>query len=108
VSIYRQDDSRTEIILPGDYGSDESKQEYERLLAQLRVGNGKLPSEKAASDLTIAELVARFMGEHVEQHHRRPDGTQTGEKANFVMTFRPLVRLFGSKPVLPAVPGRQK
>jgi integrase len=98
VSIYRQDGSRTEIILPGHYGSDESKQEYERLLAQLRVGYGKLPAEKAPSDLTIAELVARFMADHVEQHYRRPDGTPTGEKANFVMTFRPLVRLFGSKP----------
>ena len=42
VSIYRHDRSRTEVIRPGAYGSDESKLEYERLLAQLRAGNGKL------------------------------------------------------------------
>jgi len=104
VSIYRQDGTRTEIILPGDFGSGESKQEYERLLAQLRAGNGKLPAEQAPSDLTVAELVARFMSEHVEDHYRRPDGTPTGEKANFVMTFRPFVRLFGSKPACELTP----
>jgi hypothetical protein len=32
VSIYRADGSRTEFVLPGDYGSDESTREYERLL----------------------------------------------------------------------------
>ena len=80
--------------MPGDYGSDVSKQEYERILSRLRVGNGNLPVEKASSDLTVAELVARFMAEHVEHHYRRPDGTPTGEKANWIMTVRPLVRLY--------------
>ena len=55
VSIYRADGSRTEIVLPGDYGSEESKQEYERLLAQLRANNGKLPDQRAtSSDFTVA------------------------------------------------------
>jgi integrase len=98
VSVYRADGTRIQIILPGSHGSDESKREYERILCQLRVGNGRLPIEKAPTDITIAELVERFMREHVELHYRRPDGTSTGEKHNFVMTFRPLVRLFGSKP----------
>ncbi|MBM4296842.1 MAG: hypothetical protein FJ143_03790, partial [Deltaproteobacteria bacterium] len=78
-------------------GSEESKAEYERVLARLRAGDGSLPVGKPTSDLTVAELVARFMQEHVEQHYRRPDGTPTGEKANWIMTVRPLVRLFGSK-----------
>jgi integrase len=65
---------------------------------RLRVGDGVLPDDKIVADLTVAELVERFMREHVESHYRRPDGTPSGEKANFVMTFRPLVRLFGSKP----------
>ncbi len=42
VSIYRADGSRSEIILPGAYGSEQSKQEYERLLCQLRANDGKL------------------------------------------------------------------
>lgn len=98
VRTYDSSGKRIEIVLPGEYGSDESKTEYERILSRLRAGNGNLPAEKAASDLTTAELVARFMAEHVEHHYRRPDGTPTGEKANWIMTVRPLVRLFGSKP----------
>lgn len=98
VRTYDVSGKRVEIILPGEYGSDESKAEYERILARLRTGNGNLPVEKLSSDVTVAELVARFMKEYVEYHYRRPDGTPTGEKANWIMTVRPLVRLFGSKP----------
>ena len=65
VSVYRSDGSRTEILLPGAYGSDESKQEYERILSQLRSNHGKLPTEEAATDITIVELIARFMEERV-------------------------------------------
>ena len=36
VSIYRRDGSRTEVILPGDFGSEQSRQEYERLLGKER------------------------------------------------------------------------
>jgi integrase len=99
VTVYRTDGSRAEVLLPGCYGSDESKQEYERILAQLRANQGIVPDQRPApSDFTVTELVHRFMAEHVEYHYRRPDGTQTGEKANWIMTIRPLVRLFGSKP----------
>jgi hypothetical protein len=52
----------------------------------------------AATDITIAELVQRFMNDHVDQHYRRLDGSPTGEKHNYVMTMRPLIRLFAGKP----------
>lgn len=71
VRTYHAVGKRVEIVLPGKYGSDESKQEYERILSQLRAGNGKLPPTKATTDLTVAELVKRFMEEHVEIHYRR-------------------------------------
>lgn len=64
VRTYDSSGKRIEIVLPGEYGSDESKAEYERILSRLRAGNGNLPAEKPASDLTTAELVARFMAEH--------------------------------------------
>ncbi len=98
IRTYDSTGKRVEIVLPGEFGSDESKHEYERILAQLRASNGKLPPSRTSNDLTIAELVHRFMVDHVESHYRRPDGTPTGEKANWVMTVRPLVRMFGSKP----------
>ena len=88
VSIYRADGSRAEILLPGEFGSEESTLEYERLLAQLRVGNGKLPSEKPSTDFTIAELIERFMREHVEIHYRG-DGRPSGEIRDFALTMRP-------------------
>ena len=35
ITVYRADGTRTEILLPGSYGSEESKQEYERILMSL-------------------------------------------------------------------------
>jgi hypothetical protein len=43
VRTYGADGKRVEIILPGAYGSEESKAEYARIVAQLAVGNGTLP-----------------------------------------------------------------
>jgi hypothetical protein len=101
VSIYRTDGSRTEIILPGKYGSAESKQEFERILALLRAHAGKLPDKQGKSlDLTIAELIHRFMDERVANYYVDP-GTKkpTGEQENFASAMRPLNRLFGGLPV---------
>ena len=101
VSIYRQDGSRTEVILPGKYGSKESKQEYERLLAQLRASGGQMPEKDCkAPDLTISELIARFMEERVATYYVNPATKQvTGEQENFASAMRPLNRLFGRLPV---------
>ena len=97
VRTYDANGKRIEIILPGAYNSDESKEEYGRVLAQLRAGNGNLPAAKPSSDLTVLELFTRFMRDHVEPYYRREDGTPTGEQRNFIMSLRPLVRLFGRK-----------
>jgi integrase len=99
VTIHKADGTRSEVLLPGSYGSEISKQEYERLLSQLRANEGKLPAKLAPSDLTIAELVKRFMAEFVEVQYRHADGTATREQANFIDSLRPLVRLFANKPV---------
>ena len=56
VTVYRADGSRTVVLLPGDYGSAESRHEYERLLAQLRAGDSSLPIQQSATaDFTVAE-----------------------------------------------------
>ncbi len=108
VSIYRTDGSRTEVILPGKYGSAESKQEYERLLAQLRGNAGRLPDNQSkAPDLTIAELIARFMEDRVATYYVNPATKEpTGEQENFASAMRPLNRLFGSLPVADFGPQR--
>ena len=98
VSVYRADGSRTEILLPGKFGSAESKQEYERVLAQLRANNGSLPQAKHATDITIVELVERFM-EHARGYYVDPvTRNPTSEILALVAAFRPLVRICGSEP----------
>jgi len=58
-------------LLPGAYGSEESKQEYDRLLCQLRANGGKWPAEAPKKDITIAELVLMFMA-HAETYYVDP------------------------------------
>src|SRR4051794_8618325 len=60
ISVYRDCGSRTEIMLPGQYDSKQSRQEYERIVKKLSSHGGKLPANHE-HDLTIAELVERFM-----------------------------------------------
>ena len=102
VSIYRADGLRTEILLPGAYGSDKSKQEYERILSQLRVNNGKLPADQHTGkhDLTVAELILKFLDERVLPYYVDPVTRKpTREQGNFRVSLRPLKRLYGDMPV---------
>ena len=94
VSIYRTDGSRTETLLPGPYGSEESRQEYERLLAQLRSNGGSLPGT-VRKDITIAELVLKFL-EHANTYYVDPITKQpTSEVTACRDGLRPLYRLQG-------------
>jgi hypothetical protein len=83
VSIYRTDGSPTEVILPGEFGSEQSRQEYERLLCQLRANGGRLPAENSSSDLTIAEVIEKFMA-HAETYLRRSSHEATNRRGRNV------------------------
>jgi integrase len=97
VMVYRGG-VRTEITLPGKYGSEESKAEYARVVAQLAAGNGSLPA-KAGHDYTISELVLRYMA-HAESYYVDPTTkAPTSELAAIMEACRPLRRLFGPLPV---------
>jgi ABC-type nitrate/sulfonate/bicarbonate transport system substrate-binding protein len=76
----------------GKYGSRESKQKYERLLAEW-IENGK-NSQVDPNEITVVEVIARFW-EHALQHYRRLDGKQTCEVSNFRQSLRPLKELYG-------------
>ncbi len=97
VSFYRADGTRTEVVLPGKYGSAESKAEYERLLSQLRANGGRLPTDHR-QDLSVDELVLKFM-EHANAYYVDP---VTKEPTREVVTcrdsLRPLCRLYGNTP----------
>ncbi|MSU80692.1 MAG: hypothetical protein EXS16_21715 [Gemmataceae bacterium] len=97
VSFYRADGTRTEVILPGKFGSKESKAEYERLLCQLRANDGRMPANERR-DLSIDELVLKFL-EHCTSYYADP---VTKEPTREVVTcrdsLRPLCRLYGNMP----------
>jgi integrase len=86
-----------EILLPGAYNSKESREEYHRLCGLLRANGGRLPATKAGTvDLTVSELVLRYMDEHATVYYVDPDTKQdTTEVECLRSALRPLKRLFG-------------
>jgi integrase len=83
-------------VLLGTFKSKQSRIEYARVIQEWEVNDRRIPAG-APADLTIAELAAAFWT-HVEEHYRRPDGTQTTEVHEYRMTLRPLKHLYGHTP----------
>jgi integrase len=76
----------------GKYGSAESKEAYNRLIAQWRSQNCTLP--EPGDELTVNNLLLAYL-RHAEEHYRKPDGKPTSE-LGLVKTIVRLVRsLFG-------------
>lgn len=78
----------------GKYGTDESRQKYDRLIAQWLANDRQVPQVRHAADITIIELVAKFWA-HCETFYRKPDGSPTTEVANFRHALKPLKALYG-------------
>lgn len=99
IEVYTDSGRRTAIMLPGPYGSEESRAEYARVLAILATNNGQLPTPKSnlqAGDATISELVLRFFDEKVAVDYLDAYGKPTSEAVCYRQALKPLVRLFGS------------
>src|ERR1043165_5297668 len=61
---------RQDILLPGAYDSAESREAYNQQCALLPVNKGRLPPPAVkAPDLTIAELILRYVQEHVATYY---------------------------------------
>jgi integrase len=86
----------------GDFGTPESRAEYDRTIAEYLANRCARPTVDPAidmhavrsSDLTINEVLLAFWG-HAERHYRSPSGKPSKELANFRDTFRPLKQLYG-------------
>lgn len=91
--------ARQDVLLPGDYDSQESRREYERILAVVLANRGRLPAPaKAAPDLTIAELLVKYL-DFAEGYYVNPDTREpTTELQCLRDAFRPLNRLYGPEP----------
>lgn len=79
----------------GDYGNAASRQEYSRVLAEWEARGRRLPDAPGATELTMAELIARYW-QHVEEYYRHADGTPTGEVQAMRYALRPLNYLQGA------------
>jgi integrase len=92
-------------IYLGRYNSPESREKYWRIVSELKL-TGTVPrtapkpavaatTPAGETRLAIDELLDAF-DRHGELHYRHPDGTPTGEMANFKHALRPLRQLYGS------------
>ncbi len=93
--------ARRDILLPSLHNSPDSLQEYDRIKAQVRANDGRMPADTAApSDITISELILRYMQERVETYYVDPlTRKPTTEQMCISQAVRPVNRLFGNLPV---------
>ncbi len=101
--VYDAAGDRREIRLPGPFDSAESLAEYHRVCALLRAHGGRLPPQGGpqgrAVDLTVSELVLRFMDAHAGYYVHPGTKEPTSEMECLALAFRPLNRLYGPLPV---------
>ncbi|MFV1969064.1 MAG: tyrosine-type recombinase/integrase [Pirellulaceae bacterium] len=77
----------------GPYGSPESRDKYDDLVAEWIVKN-----DLSGYKLTVDDLCLKFL-DFADQYYRRKDGSPTGTIHNVRYAFRYLVRLFGTSRV---------
>lgn len=77
----------------GEYDSPESKEYYERLVAEWVLNSRQAPVD--FEDITIIELIARFW-KFAQSYYLKPDGTLTSAVATYRQALRPLKELYGS------------
>lgn len=99
LDVYRQDGTRTSMTLPGAFGSDESKAEYQRVIDLLKAHGGRMPLEpgQAPADTTIFELAHRYLVEKLDIDYRKPGGGFTSEHLCCCQALKPLKRMFGPR-----------
>lgn len=86
-------------VLLGRYGTPESRAEYERVLARLRLGSPVAVSTPAAAqpDISVNEVLVGFM-RWAATHYRTPAGETTPEVRELKFSVGPLKELFGFTP----------
>ena len=85
-----------EIYL-GKWGTPESRQRYERVIAEW-LANGRTLSAAPTTCVSVAELALAYWT-HAQAYCRKPDGTPTSQVDIVQQTLRPLRELYGSDPV---------
>src|SRR5262245_50650135 len=95
MTVVRGPDGRRKQVLLGPYGSEESKIEYAKIVAERNASTARVTSQTPANPiLTIDTVVAKFT-DHAHLHYRHPDGTRTNEVNNYSQAFKRLTELYG-------------
>lgn len=100
-TIYDPQTSRRRDILLGEYGSPESKIEYDRIVETLKSAEPKeikrqpVVFKEEAADITVAELAERFFADYASEYFRHRDGRPTSELQVFRRAIRELVLQYG-------------
>jgi integrase len=83
----------------GKYGSDESKANYDRLIAEFLARGRTAPVNPSDGDdaPTIAELMLPYL-HYVAQHYRLPSGAVSNQVAIIKLSLKVLRRLYGDTP----------
>jgi integrase len=79
----------------GKWQTPESKQEYDRLIAEWLTNGRRMPTKAVLTDwVSINELILVYWPA-VETYYRHPDGTPTTEVDNIRLALRTLKKLYG-------------
>ncbi len=79
----------------GKHGTQDSKKEYDRLVAEWLANGRRLPQRAGGLDgLSVNELMLAYV-RFAEEYYRHPDGRPTSELRNIKQALRPLKKLYG-------------
>jgi hypothetical protein len=82
------------VVYLGQYDSDESRQKYARLIAEMAATPTKVLGPAADRAVTVHEVLLAFW-HYAEGHYRRADGSTTDELPQYRQTFRLVKQLYG-------------
>jgi integrase len=91
VTIRTPDGKRKDKYL-GRWKSSESKAKYGRVIGELAIAPAAVATP--GDPVTVNEVLVSFL-RHAKVYYRRKDGSQTSEYENFILTMRPLRKLYG-------------
>jgi integrase len=97
VTLTDPDAGRKDFLL-GTYDSAESRGEYARITGEWQANGRRFLQPEEAGEptyLSVNELYVRFL-EHAATHYRRPDGSFTGEVAEYKLACRLVRELYGT------------
>jgi hypothetical protein len=81
-------------FLLGVHGTRESRIEYARVIAEWEAANRTIPLDSPTADLTVHELLVRFL-KFADRHYRYPDGQPTTEIVAYEYAFKFLTPMYG-------------